>query len=333
MQRGFIGSAGVMVGMALDPGRITTTAPVEPRRARLTPLIATTNPVETSSARHTRILWVRTAPYDARVPSTLTRPSKHRRAPAVWVPQEHGAWSWLVSPVIAGAIVAGPQVHQLFLLGVALAGYMLFNAASWWAKMPSTRRSEAVPPMLAYAGVAGLFTIALLVSAGWGALAWLAVLVVPLAVAYLLTLRGAGRSLGSGLATAVASSALLLVAVQPDLLAFLRDVRPSRLWGVAIMYGSTVGTLFAVKSMIRKSGSKRFLAVSVAWHVGWVMVAAAGGRAGLPVAWTAYFLVTTVRATVLPLVARRHPLRPVTIGLIELGLTVVMLVLYAWPGV
>jgi len=267
------------------------------------------------------------------VTAPVTLPMRRRRAAAVWVPREHGAWSWLVSPVIAGAIVAGPYIHQLFVLGIAVGGYLFFNAASWWARMPVKRRGETVRPMITYAAAAGLFTIALLVSAGWGALGWLVALLVPLAVAYLLTLRGAGRSLGSGLATAVASSALLLVAVQPDLLAFLRDPRPEWWWAAAIMYGSTAGTLFAVKSMIRESGSNRFLAASVAWHVGWVVVAAVGSRHGLPLTWTAYFLVTTVRSAVLPLVARRHPLRPMTIGLIELGITVLMLALYVWPGV
>jgi hypothetical protein len=251
----------------------------------------------------------------------------------VWVPREHGAWSWLITPVIAGAIVAGPHLHQLFLLGVALGGYLFFNAASWWAKMPPQRRGQAVPPMFTYAAVTGLLALALLVSAGWGVLGWLLALLVPLAVAYLLTLRGAGRSLGSGLATAVASSALLLIAVQPDLPAFLRDPRPTWWWAVAIMYGATAGTLFAVKSMIRESGSNRFLAASVAWHLAWVVAAAVGTRYGLPLAWPAYFLLTTVRATVLPMVARRHSLRPGTIGLVELGLTTVLLGLYAWPGV
>lgn len=267
------------------------------------------------------------------VTAPVTRPTSRRKAPAVWVPREHGAWSWLVSPVIAGTIVAGPHLHQLFLLGVALGGYLFFNAASWWAKMPPKRRGEAVRPIVTYAAVAGLFTIALLLSAGLGALGWLVVLLVPLSVAYLLTLRGAGRSLGSGLATAVASSALLLVAVQPDLFAFLRDPRPSWVWAAAIMYGSTAGTLFAVKSMIRESGSNRFLAASIAWHVGWVIAAVIGSLYGLAIAWTAYFLVTTGRATVLPLVARRHALRPMTIGLVELGVTLVLLALLIWPGV
>ncbi len=262
-----------------------------------------------------------------------TRPTKRGRAPAAWVPREHGAWSWLVSPVIAGAIVGGPHLHQLFLLGVALAGYFVFNAASWWAKMPVQRRGEAVPPILTYAAVAGLFTIALLVTAGWGVLGWLVLLLVPLAVAYALTLRGAGRSLASGLATAVASSSLLLVAVQPNLLAFLRDPRPEWLGAAAIMYAATVGTLFAVRSMIRQQGSNRFLAVSIAWHVGWLLTTAAGVPHGLPVAWPLFFLVMTVRATALPLVARRHAVRPMTMGLVELGLTMVLLVLYARPGI
>ncbi len=267
------------------------------------------------------------------MPTTTIRARSRRKAPAVWVPREHGAWSWLITPIIAGTIVAGPHLHQLFLLGVALGGYLFFNAASWWAKMPPRRRSQSVPPMLTYAALTGLLALALLVSVGWGALGWFVALLVPLAVAYLLTLRGAGRSLASGLATAVASSALLLIAVEPDLPALLRDPRPAWGWAVAIMYGATTGTLFAVKSMIRESGSNRFLVASIAWHLAWVIAAAMGTRYGLPLAWLAYFLVTTVRATVLPLVARRHPLRPGTIGLVELGLTIVLLALYAWPGV
>jgi hypothetical protein len=130
----------------------------------------------------------------------------------------------------------------------------------------------------------------------------------------------------------VASSALLLVAVQPNLLTFLRDPRPEWLGSAGIMYAATAGTLFAVKSMIRQKGSNRFLAISVAWHVGCLLVTVVGVPHGLAPAWPLYFFVTTVRATALPLVARRHALRPMTIGLVELGLTVVLIALYAWPG-
>lgn len=266
------------------------------------------------------------------MPQTMTRSTKRRRAKAVWVPREHGAWSWLVSPVIAGAILAGPQLHQLLVLGVALGGYLFFNAASWWAKMPRKRRGEAVRPIVLYSGVAGMFAVALLLSAGWGALAWLAVLAVPLGVAYVLTLRGAGRSLGSGLVTAVASSALLLVAVQPDLPAFLRDPRATWLWAAAIMYGYTAGTVFAVKSMIRERDSNRFLGASVAWHAAWVVLTSIGIVYGLAPAWALFFLGAAVRATVLPLVARRRPMRPMSIGLVELGFTLVLLALLIWPG-
>jgi len=267
------------------------------------------------------------------MPTTRTRPTKRRRAKAVWVPREHGAWSWLASPVIAGAILTGPQLHQLFLLGVALGGYLFFNAASWWAKIPPTRRGEAVRPMVVYAGVAAVFTVALQLIAGWGALAWLGVLAVPLGVAYLLTVRGAGRSLGSGLVTAVASSALLLVAVQPDLPTFLRDPRANWLWAAAIMYGYTAGTVFAVKSMIRERDSNRFLGASVAWHSAWVVFTFIGTVYGLSPAWAVFFLGATVRATVLPLVARGRPVRPMVIGLLELGFTLVLLALLMWPGV
>ena len=264
-------------------------------------------------------------------PTTTT--TRRTKASAAWVPREHGAWSWLISPVVAGAIVAGPQVHQLFVLGVALAGYLFFNAASWWAKMPPARRERTVAPMVVYAVLAALMGLGLLLTAGWGVVGWLALLVVPLVVAYLTTLRGAGRSLASGLATALASSALVLVAMQPDLPAFLHQFRP--VWGYAfmIMYGHTTCTLFAVKSMIRERTSNRFLGASIGWHVAWVLATAVATQHGLSTIWPVFFMVETVLAAGLPLYVRRRPLRPMTIGLIELGMTLLMLGLMVRPGV
>lgn len=249
------------------------------------------------------------------------------------MPREHGAWSWLISPVLAGAIVGGPHLHQLPLLGVALAGYLFFNAASLWAKMPTKRRSQAVRPMLVYAIVAALLGLTLLLTAGWGVVGWLGLMLVPLALAYVFTLRGAGRSLASGLATALSSSALTLVAIEPDLPLFLREYRPVWGWAFLLMYGLTACTLFAVKSMIRERTSNRFLATSVGWHVAWVLATAVGTLHGLPHIWPYYFLLATARAAALPLYVRRHPLKPMTIGLVELGFTLVMLALMVWPGV
>lgn len=277
---------------------------------------------------------LRVTTYDDAMSSPSTTPATRRtRASAAWVPREHGAWSWLLSPVVAGAIVAGPQVHQLFVLGVAMAGYLFFNAASWWAKMPPTRRDRTVAPMLVYAVVAALMALGLLLAAGWGVAGWLALLVVPLVIAYVTTLRGAGRSLASGLVTALASSALVLVAMQPDLPTFLNQFRS--VWGYAfmIMYGHTSCTLFAVKSMIRERTSNRFLGASIGWHVAWVLAIAVATQHGLPQIWPAFFIVETAVATMLPLYVRRRPLRPMTIGLIELGLTLLMLGLMVRPGV
>ncbi len=271
--------------------------------------------------------------YDVPVTSTLASPPARRsKAPAAWVPREHGAWSWLLSPVLAGMIVAGPHVHQLFVLGVALAGYLFFNAASWWAKMPVKRRDRTLAPMAVYAVVAALMVLGLLVTAGWGVVGWLTLMVVPLVIAYLSTLRGAGRSLASGLATALSSSALVLIAMHPDLPTFLRDFRSVWGWAFMIMYGQTTCTLFAVKSMIRERTSNRFLGASIGWHVAWVLATAVGTLHGLPLVWPLFFGLGVLRAVGLPLYVRRRSLKPMTIGLVELGLTLLMLGLMARPG-
>ncbi len=249
------------------------------------------------------------------------------------MPREHGAWSWLISPVLAGAIVGGPHLHQLPLLGVALAGYLFFNAASLWAKMPSARRGQAVRPMLVYGLVGALLVVTLVRTTDWGVVSWLGLMLVPLALAFALTLRGAGRSLGSGLATALASSALTLVAIEPDLGRFLRGYRPEWGWAFMLVYGLTACTLFAVKSMIRERTSNRFLAASIGWHVAWVLATGVGALHGLPWVWPAYFAVATTRSAALPLYVRANPLKPMTIGLVELGFTLVLLGLLVWPGV
>lgn len=252
---------------------------------------------------------------------------------AVWVPREHGAWSWIASPVAAGAIMVGPHPYHLLLLCVALGGYLCFHAASWWARMPKVRRNQAVRPMAVYGAVTAVLGIGLLALVGWGVLGWFPLLALPLVVAYALTLRGRGRSVASGLATALATAALLLVAVQPSLPAFLRNPVPSWLGAASMLYGYTAGTMFAVKSMIRERGSDRFLAVSIAWHAVWVVIVAMGIPHGLSPLWTLFFVLTTLRATGLPLLARRHALRPVHLGLVELGFTVAFLVILALAGV
>jgi hypothetical protein len=268
------------------------------------------------------------------MPSTVTTPLPRRtKAPAAWVPREHGAWSWLVSPVIAGAIVVGPAVHQVFVLGVALAGYLFFNAASWWAKMPVRRRDRTLAPMVTYAIVAGLMVLGLLATAGWGVVGWLAVLAVPLLFAFVFTLRGAGRSLASGLLTALSSSSLVLITMHPDLPTLLRDFTSVWGWAFMIVYGQTTCTLFAVKSMIRERMSNRFLAASVGWHVAWVLAVAVGTLHGLPLVWPLFFMLGAVRAAGFPLYVRQRAFRPMTIGLVELGYTLLMLGLMVQPGV
>lgn len=246
----------------------------------------------------------------------------------LWVPQEHGAWAWLVVPVAAGALIRPAGWFLLVLLGCAVSAYCCFNALSWWARMPPSRRSAAVRPAAVYGTIATLAAALLVVLTGPTIVIWFAVLSAGPAVSWALARRGANRSLPCGLATAFACSLLLLVAVEPDPLA-LSTLRPLAAWASALLFGYLGGTVFSVKSLIRQRGSVGWYAASVGWHAAWTITACLAASAGQTVAWVGLWILLTARAAVLPLLARTRPLHPATIGAIEIAASAALLVVVA----
>ena len=53
---------------------------------------------------------------------------------AGWVPQQHGAWAMLASPLALGALASGLSWIHLPLAAFWVAGYFLFSASSMWLK-------------------------------------------------------------------------------------------------------------------------------------------------------------------------------------------------------
>lgn len=233
----------------------------------------------------------------------------------------------LTVPLLSGALVAGWQWYQLPLAIVALAGYLAFNAATYWVKLPPARRYQTRVPLAVYAAVAAVAGGLVLLVAGWPITGWLALLAVPLTVVLVLTARKRERSVLSGLVTTFTASTIAVVAAVPDPWLWLQ-APDWRITAIALInFGFFGGTVWSVKSMIRERGSNKFLGASVTWHAAWTITAAVAAALGaLTWYWCGFFALITVRAAVLPLYGRRHRVTPLQIGLTEITHSVLLLV-------
>ena len=216
----------------------------------------------------------------------------------------------LATPLVVGVLASGPVWVHLPLAAFWFAGYFLFFATGLWLK--SRRRSRYLPPVRAYAvlaGALGLLTLAL----DPGLLRWAPLFAVPLAVGLVASALRDERSLWSGIATSAGSSFMVLVAY--DAGGGSDWPRAWTLTGVVAAY--LVGTVLYVKTMIRERGQDRFQWLSAMFH----------GAATVVMTWVGPWLVLvfallTIRAAVLP----AYRLSPRTVGIGEIVATVVVAV-------
>ena len=192
-------------------------------------------------------------------PPRLAPPRKRRRRSPGWVPNQHGAWAMLLTPLLVGAVATGPRWGHLLLLAFWLSGYLAFFATGLWLK--SRRKARYLPPVRVYVTLAAALGLALLASAP-GLVRWVPLFVVPLGVGLVASATRHERALVSGVATTVGSCLMTVVAY--DLGPGTDWVRAWQLTAVLAAYFS--GTVFYVKSAIRERGDRRFLAVSVGYH-------------------------------------------------------------------
>ena len=289
------------------------------------------------------------------IQSERRRQERIRQQPGrrAWVPNQHGAWSMLVMPAIIGWVVGGFSWVNLLFIPSWWGAYLTYWAWSQWLRTRSARkRALLVVPLAVYTGWTGVLMLLTLVAAPH-LLQW-AVPMLPLfAIALWEVWRGRERSLPSGLATTAAAS--LIAAVTYSLAVrgaggflgtsgnntALPGASPNgELAGWPWMWLVTAstaayfcGTVPYIKSMIRERFNNRLLAWTVAAHAavaaGAVWLAAGGW---LPWLHAALWVVLAVRSLVMPrwqwrLVEQRHrPLRPGTMGLVEVVLELVFLV-------
>jgi hypothetical protein len=222
------------------------------------------------------------------------------------VPNQHGAWAMLASPLLVGIVASGVSWVHVPLTAFWFAGYFAFFATSLWLK--SRRRARYWPPVRAYgliAGLLGLVTLALQP----GLVIWAPLFVVPLAVGLWAASARRDRDLVSGVTTIVGSALMTVVAYAagPG-----HDI--TRGWLLALVqFLYFAGTVFYVKSAIRERRNPHFLQLSVAAHAVASVITAV-------VSWwlLMVFAALTVRAALVP----RVGWSPKRIGMIEVVATV-----------
>ena len=233
--------------------------------------------------------------------------SSRRRSPG-WMPNQHGAWAMLASPLLVGAIASGLAPIHLLIAVFWFLGYFTFFATSLWLK--SGRKARFQQPVLVY-GAASAAVGALTAYLRPDLLRWAPLFLLPLGVGLWAAAHRQERALLAGVTTVVGSALMTVVAYNAG-----GGTDWARGWWLAaaqfLYFG---GTVFYVKSMIRERGNDRFRAVSVLVHVMAAIVLAFRSP------WlAAVFVVLAARAWVVP----RYQLTPKQVGIGEIGSTVVV---------
>jgi len=234
---------------------------------------------------------------------------KNRRGPG-WVPNQHGAWAMLASPLLVGILAGGVAWVDLPLAAFWFVGYLAFFATGLWLK--SGRRPKWFPPVRAY-GAASLALGIVVAAMRPDLLRWAPGFVVPLGVGLWAAAHRRDRDLLAGLATVFGSALMTVVAFDAG-----TDGPLTRGWLLALvqlLYFA--GTVFYVKTVIRERDNRAFWWLSVAVHA-----ASAVAVAALSPWLGAVFAALTVRAALVP---GLHP-TPRQAGIGEIASTVLVAV-------
>lgn len=232
---------------------------------------------------------------------------------------------WLVGLLLAAD--AGVLDAGRVLLGPAwLFGYLCFNAATLMTKAAPARRDAYRRPWGVYGLSASVVGVMAVVLGGAGVLWWSIAGVALVGCALVLTRRKQERSLLAGLVSVVAGTGVGIVTrfwVPTELL----DASGADIAVLGFTVAYFAGTVFTVKTMIRRRGSHAWWAASIGYHVAVVSLVVAAVVVGwLGAVWLVLAVVLLVRAVWEPTTLSRRPLTVLQIGLVEVVLSVLVLV-------
>jgi hypothetical protein len=255
------------------------------------------------------------------VSTTAGEGAADRPGARLWVPRQHGAWAMLALPLLLGIASTAISPWDLPLAAAALAGYLAAATTQAWLR--ARRRPSYVPSLAVYGGVFVVAAVLLVVA--FPALLLAAVVVVP---AGALVVGGARPGTPRDLANSLAQTAIALVLVPAAGYVSGAWDPAAVVTATAIAAGYLVGTVLVVRSVIRQRGNRPFAILSVGFHAALVVAAAVA----LPWPYAVYAVGLTARAVALPVVERQRagtarPLRPITVGIVEIVASITLVVL------
>ncbi len=232
----------------------------------------------------------------------------------LWIPRQHGVWAMLAVPLLLGIAATWPTGWDLVLAGAAVTGYLASATAQALARTHARERYAA--SLVAYGVVAALLGSVLAITRPV-VLLTLLVLIPAGAVALVAARLGRARGLFAGLAQV--TQALVLLPTAASLAGPIDSTAVARATFLAATY--LIGTMLAVRSVIREQGNAAFAALSVGFHVTATIVAALL----LPAPCFLLLGVLAIRAAALPIAQVRlrgttRPLRPIQVGIGEMVL-------------
>ncbi len=231
----------------------------------------------------------------------------------------------VVVPGLLGAVFAVDAGRttwaQALLFLTWVTGFFAFNAASGVLRAAPPQRRRWLPAVITYTCVTAVLGLLALLVVGWELLWWVAAYLPLLGTALILAVTHRERSLLGGLVTvAAACFTLPLIALGGSSTPPEPGVGVELVTLTGLIFGYFGGSVFYVKTMIRERGRRRWLAASLIWHLAWLTIAAFWAM-WPTLAWPAFFALTAGRAWLMPFVAKRRRVAPLTIGLVEIGFT------------
>ena len=242
------------------------------------------------------------------------------------VPDQHGAWAFLVTPLVLGLTLSGWS----WLLLPLLVGWVGAYPLSWalTGRLAAPRPERFSRPLLIWSAVVTPPTVLLLVARPW--LVWAGlVLLAGFAVNLWFARARAERALLNDLV--LVAECVVAVPLTVGIVAGEQSWRPpwselvtAEVGVLALVCALTlVGSTLHVKSLIRERRRPVFGTVSRVFAVACVpVVVAVAWAAGFGLLLVVPFAVLALRA----LLVRAPTLRPGRIGMIELGCFVVLVV-------
>lgn len=229
-----------------------------------------------------------------------------------WIPNQHGAWAMLISPLLVGAISVGTTPMHLALLVAWLSAYC-FNfylglTIKAWRR--TDRWSRYRKQQITYLLIAIICTTPIVIQHS-DLIVLTPIFVVAFAI-NLISIRAKNER--SWINDLVGVSLAVLVGGVSISLSD-QSLNSSQLHMLFMQFLYFAGTIWYVKSMIRDRGSRGMLATSVGWHSAASILALI-----ISPIYFAFFICTLLRSYVMP----KFSVNPAMIGMIEILLTLIL---------